>query len=62
MHDLALNVGGKQLLRVEGGISISENPTFRLTYSGATDAPVAVEAKDTNGNVYKGSWPATGAS
>ena len=60
IHDLALNVGGKQLLRVEGGISISENPNFRLTYSGAADAPVSVEAKDTDGNVYTGAWPAAG--
>jgi sulfur-oxidizing protein SoxY len=62
VDDLALSVDGKLLLRVQGGISISENPSFRLNYSGAVDAPVAVEAKDTNGNVYKGSWPASGAS
>ena len=62
IDDLALSVGGKPLLRVEGGISISENPSFRFTYSGAADAPVSVEAKDTSGNVYKGSWPASGAS
>ena len=46
---------------MEGGISISENPAFRITYS-ASDAPVSVEAKDTKGNVYNGAWPAAGGS
>jgi sulfur-oxidizing protein SoxY len=60
IHDLALSVGGAPLLRVEGGISISENPTFRFTYSDTDDGPVAVEASDTDGNVYRGAWPAAG--
>jgi sulfur-oxidizing protein SoxY len=62
IDDLALSVGGKPLLKVEGGISISENPSFRITYSSAGDAPVAVEAKDTKDNVYTGSWPAGGGA
>jgi sulfur-oxidizing protein SoxY len=60
IHDLALSVGDKPLLRVEGGISISENPSFRFTYSGAADAAVAAEAKDTEGHVYTDAWPAAG--
>ena len=60
IHDLALSIGEKELLRVEGGISISENPNFRFTYRGATDAPVSAEAKDTDGHVYSGTWPAAG--
>jgi sulfur-oxidizing protein SoxY len=61
VQDLALKVGDKLLMRVEGGISISENPTFRLFYS-ADDLPVAAEAVDTRGNVYQGAWPAGGGS
>ena len=61
VQDFALKIGGKELMRVEGGISISENPAFRITYS-ASDAPVSVEAKDTKGNVYSGAWPAAGGS
>ena len=57
IQDLAVSVGGEMLLRMEGGISISENPTFRLSYSGF-DGEVAVEAKDTKGTVYQGNWPA----
>ena len=60
IHDLALKIGEKELLRVEGGISISENPNFRFTYKAAADAPVSAEAKDTDGNVYSGNWPAAG--
>ncbi len=62
VHDLTLSIGGKPLLRVEGGISISENPSFRFTYGGVADAPVAAEAKDTDGHVYTGNWPAAGGA
>jgi sulfur-oxidizing protein SoxY len=61
VQELALNVGGKLLMRMQGGISISENPTFRLTYS-AGDAPVAAEAVDTKGSIYQGTWPAGGGA
>jgi sulfur-oxidizing protein SoxY len=44
---------------MEGGISISENPTFRISYS-AEDGPVTVEAVDTKGTTYEGAWPAGG--
>ena len=60
IDDLALKIGDQPLLRVEGGISISENPSFRFTYSGAADGPVSVDAKDTDGHPYSGNWPAAG--
>jgi len=60
ISDLDLKIGDKSLLRVEGGISISENPNFRFTYGEAADAPVSVEAKDTDGHTYSGNWPAAG--
>jgi sulfur-oxidizing protein SoxY len=60
VDDLVLKIANKPLLRVEGGISISENPSFRFTYSGAADGPVSVEAKDTDGHAYSGNWPAAG--
>jgi sulfur-oxidizing protein SoxY len=59
VQDLALSIGGKLLFRMAGGISISENPTFRIAYS-AEDGPVTVEAVDTKGNIYEGAWPAGG--
>jgi len=59
VQDLALSIGDKLLFRMEGGISISENPTFRVSYT-AEDGPVTVEAIDTKGNTYEGAWPAGG--
>jgi sulfur-oxidizing protein SoxY len=58
VQDLTMSVGGEPLFTMFGGISISENPTFRVTYSGLEDAAVAVEAKDTKGAVFTGEWPA----
>jgi sulfur-oxidizing protein SoxY len=60
VQDLKLTVGEDLLLRMEGGISISENPTFRVSYSGFADAPVTVEAKDTKAAVYRQVFPAEG--
>jgi sulfur-oxidizing protein SoxY len=61
VQDLTLSVGGELLFRMAGGISISENPTFRITYGGEA-AAVAVEAKDTKGAVFSGEWPAGSGS
>jgi sulfur-oxidizing protein SoxY len=64
VRDVKVAAAGKLLFRMEGGISISENPTFRFTYAGSGDAPIAVEAIDTEGHVFRGEWPgpAGGAS
>lgn len=61
IQHLTVTVGGKLLFGMEGGISISENPTFRLTYS-APDGAVAADAIDTDGHEYKASWPAAGGA
>jgi sulfur-oxidizing protein SoxY len=58
VQELKLTIGGELLFSMQGGISISENPTFRLAYSGFADAPVDAEAKDTKDKLYRGSWPA----
>lgn len=57
VEDLSYSIGDKLLFRMQGGISISENPTFRIAYS-ADEGPVTVEAVDTKGAVYSGAWPA----
>jgi sulfur-oxidizing protein SoxY len=61
VRDLTVRVGEDLLFRMEGGISISENPTFRFTFDGAGAEPVTVEAIDTKDAVFTGSWPAAGA-
>lgn len=54
---LTVSQGEDTLFTVTGGISISENPTFRFRYR-PTGAPISVRATDTDGGVYQGTFPA----
>jgi sulfur-oxidizing protein SoxY len=58
VESLAVHQGDKPVFAMEGGISISEDPTFRFSFA-STGEPVTVEAKDTEGRVFKRSFPAT---
>lgn len=49
VNALEVSSGGKLLFRMEGGISISENPHFRFSYGAAGDEAVEVKASDTAG-------------
>lgn len=60
IEKLDVSQGEKVLFRMEGGISISEDPTFRFSY-GSTGEPVTVEARDTEGQSFKKTFPATGS-
>ena len=51
--DLAVDRGGKTLFSMTGGISISEDPSFRFDYTGEPNAPFHVKATDTDGNVFE---------
>jgi sulfur-oxidizing protein SoxY len=44
--------GGQLIFKMEGGISISENPHFRFTFAPGDDDIVEVTAKDTDGKVF----------
>jgi sulfur-oxidizing protein SoxY len=57
VEELRVWQGEALLLNMEAGISISENPNFRFTYvpNGATT--FKVEAKDTQGKVFRREWP-----
>ncbi|MCC7253469.1 quinoprotein dehydrogenase-associated SoxYZ-like carrier [Hyphomicrobium sp.] len=46
--------GGERIFRVEGGISLSEDPHIRFTYAGGGDETLEVTAEDTDGRVFKG--------
>ncbi len=52
VNDLEVSSAGKVLFRMEGGISISENPHFRVSYGGAPDEVIEVKAKDTEGAAF----------
>jgi len=60
IEKLEVRQGEKTLFSMEGGISISEDPTFRFSYGGTGD-PVIVEAEDNEGRAFKRTFPATGS-
>jgi len=49
VDDLEVTSAGRLLFRMQGGISISENPNIRVSYSGAPHEVIEVKAKDTEG-------------
>lgn len=53
IHSLEVLQGEALLFRMDGGISISENPTFRFEYDDNGSASIRVRAVDTNGNIYQ---------
>jgi sulfur-oxidizing protein SoxY len=61
VESLTVRQGDRPLFSMEGGISISEDPTFRFTYA-ASHEPVTVEAKDTEGRAFKQAFPAGNGS
>ncbi len=52
VQELEVKRGGELIFRMDGGISISENPNFRFTFAPARDDTLEVTAKDTDGQVF----------
>jgi sulfur-oxidizing protein SoxY len=50
--------GDQQLLAMDGGISISEDPNIRFAYRANGAAEFRAEASDTEGHVFRAAWPA----
>lgn len=61
VNDLKIWQGDALILAMEGGISISENPTIRFTYVPNGTAEFRAQAVDTEKHVFKGKWPASPA-
>lgn len=59
VSDLNVWQGDKLLFTMEGGISISEDPNFRFDFRPNGADTFRVEAKDTDGKVYRHEWPAS---
>lgn len=53
--------GGERVFRVEGGISLSEDPNIRFTYASGTDDTIEVTAEDTDGRTFTGRAEPTGS-
>jgi sulfur-oxidizing protein SoxY len=49
--------GGQPILGIEGGISISEDPNFRIDYFPKGQGEIVVEAVDTEGMKFNSKWP-----
>ena len=58
VQELEVFLGDERLFRMEGGISISEDPVFRFSYLPNGASSFRVRAKDTNGNVFEQIFPA----
>jgi sulfur-oxidizing protein SoxY len=52
INDLEIKSDGALLFRMEGGISISENPNFRFSYGASAKSPIEVTARDTEGALF----------
>lgn len=61
VHKLKVSQNGVMVLQMEGGISISEDPNFRFDYIARSGGEIAVEATDTEGKVFRDSWPVDAA-
>lgn len=53
ISELEIMQGDELLFKMEGGISISENPTFRFKYNDNGATAIRVRATDTDGNIYQ---------
>jgi sulfur-oxidizing protein SoxY len=52
VSEMEVKRDGALVFRMEGGISISENPNFRFSYVPGTENLIEVTAKDTEGQVF----------
>lgn len=59
---LEVRQGDDLLFRLEGGISISENPVFRFDYTDNGAPDITVTAEDTEGNVFRQVLPKDSSS
>ena len=58
VNEMSVWQGDKLLFSMEGGISISEDPNFRFDFRPNGAGMFRVEAKDTDGKIYRREWPA----
>ncbi len=53
VETFVVSKGDRMIFKMEGGISLSENPNFRFTYEAGGSDPIVVNATDTDGKVFK---------
>lgn len=57
VQDIQIRAGDALVLSVEGGISLSQNPTLRFRYRPDGAGVLKVHAKDSDGAAFEGNWP-----
>ena len=55
MSEIEVRRGSDLVFRMDGGISLSEDPNIRFTYAKAGGEPLHVTAKDSDGRVFTAS-------
>lgn len=61
VQEMEVRRGDRLIIRMEGGISISENPHFRFTYDPGNNEVIEVSAEDTEGAKFSGTYHPTGS-
>ena len=56
VNELQVLGDDRLIMKMVGGISISEDPNIRFTYVPNGARQIRVEAKDTDGHVFQGEW------
>jgi sulfur-oxidizing protein SoxY len=59
---LEVTQGDRLVFRMEGGISLSEDPSIRFRFAGTSDEPFTVKAGDNSGAEFEGVFPAHAGS
>jgi sulfur-oxidizing protein SoxY len=57
VREIALKRGDELVMKMEGGISLSENPSFRFAFRKEGNGDLSVRAEDTQKNVFEKRWP-----
>jgi sulfur-oxidizing protein SoxY len=52
VQEIDVKRDGARIFKMEGGISISENPNFRFTFAPGSEDVIEVTAKDTDGRTF----------
>jgi sulfur-oxidizing protein SoxY len=57
VRDMSVRQGSRLVLKMEAGITISEDPNVRFTYRASGSDALRAEAVDTDGTVFRSEWP-----
>jgi sulfur-oxidizing protein SoxY len=61
VREIHISYEDRQILRVEGDISLSENPSIHFSFVPDGPGELAVEVKDSEDQVFTRSWPVAAA-